>query len=236
MMMNFDMGSKTLGNAVSNSGSTLAGNAIHEVLFKGVEHKVSADGKWEWCIFKFQGVDGGFFSDRNFGFDKDAGVRKKTQYGENPSQYESFMMKVKHLISAVAPDLLEAMQKGEVVFTPKGKSDLFKQYTLFLEEALKPYEGATTSIKLVKNNKGEAQMPPFFASVSRDGGVYMKTNFIGTNLSFTTKEKEAIDRETAAKPSAMPSVSTDLSLGDTETTSAVVEVKNDGDDLLNMQF
>ena len=201
-------------------------------LFKGVEHKVSDNGEWEWCIFNFQGVNGGFFSDRNFGFGKDAGVRKKTQYGENPSQYESFMMKVKHLIRAVAPEVLEAMQKGEITFAPKSKSDVFKQYTLFLAEVLQDAIGRKTSIKLIKDNKGKTVMPPFFAAVGREGDVYMKTNFIGDNLSFTTKEKEVIDREAVAKPSAMPNMSTDLSL-DEPSASVTPET---GDNLMDMTF
>lgn len=231
MTMNFDMNGSNLGNAVSNSAS-LAANKIHEVLFKSLEYSQSKDGKWEFMRIKFQGVDGGFFTDSTFGLDKDAGVRKKTQYGENPSQYESFMMKIKHLLNAVAPELLNKMQAGEITFTPKGKSDLFKQYVTFIGDQLEAYKDAKTTIKLVQNNKGEACFPQFFAGVSKEGIAYMKSNFIGNNLSFSQKEKDAMGKIAAAKPTIMADTSDNLSL-DAESP---VETESSSDDLLNMNL
>ncbi len=231
MTMNFDMNGSNLGNAFSNSAS-LAPNKIHEVLFKGLEYSQSKDGKWEFMRIKFQGVDGGFFTDSTFGFDKDAGVRQKTQYGENPSAYESFMMKIKHLINAVAPELLAKMQAGEIVFTPKGKSDLFKQYVVFIGEQLESYKDAKTTIKLVQNKKGEAAFPTFFAGVSKEGIAYMKSNFIGNNLSFSQKEKEAMGKVAAARPTVMADTNDNLSL-DSETP---VNEASTSDDLLNMDL
>lgn len=227
--MNFDMNASNLGSGVSNSA--LAGNKIHNVLFKGVEYSQSKDGKWEFMNIKFSGVNGGYFTDRVFGLDAKSGERTQGQYGPNPSQYEMLMMKIKHLIAAVAPELLQQMQKGEVVFTPKNKNGIFKQYVEFIGECLKPYIDTATEIKLVTDKKGQPCFPMYFVGITKeDAQTFMRTSFIGKNLSFTTKELEAMEIKEAAKPTTMPSLgNTSLSLGDDDDD-------NKGDDLMNMQF
>lgn len=234
MTMNFDMNASNLGNAV-NTSSALPGNTIQDVLFKGVEYSTSKDEKWEFMNIKFQGVKGGFFTDRVFGLKSDSGQRKQTQYGENPSEYEMLMMKVKHLINAVKPELLKDMPKFQAI---RSKDSLFKQYVNFIGSILQDVIDTETKIKLVKNNKGETCFPPFFAAVSRDGVAYMKTNFIGDKLSFTDKEKELIEKQVSAKPTTMPSVDTDLSLGADMSMGAesVADVPEDDNDLMNMSI
>lgn len=218
MTMNFDMNASNL--STTSAFTPLNSNAIHDVVFNGLEFSQSKDGKWEFMRIKF-GNDNGSYTDTSFGFKPDATVRKKTQWGENPSEYESFMLKVQHLLREVAPALEKQMMDGEVVFTPKKTTDsIFKQYVTFIGSLLDAYKGATVKIKLVTNNKGEACFPPFFASVNKDGKAYRKTNFIGQHLSFTDKELEAIKTATSAKPTVMPDTTDDMSLGGTfETVS-----------------
>lgn len=223
MMMNFDMGNSGYGNGASNF--TLEGNKIHDVTFNGVEYSQSKDKKWEFMRIKFNGKSGGYFSDTTFGLQKDSMERKSTQYGTNPSQYDNLMMKIKHLLTAVAPKLLEQMMEGEIKFTPTNKNNIFKQYVEFISEQLKSYEGTPTKIKLVKNNKGEACFPPFFAGLSQDDVVYMRTNFIGMNLSFTPKETELMNTQAKAKPTVMADINTSMDLNNSE-----------GDDILNTDF
>lgn len=235
MMMSFDMASSNLGNAVNNN-MALAPNKIHDVYFQGVELGQSKNGQWTFMKIKFEGVDGGYYNDTTFTFDEKGKARTQSKFGDNPSQLESFMMKVKHLMVAVAPDLLNRLQTGDLVFTPKGKNNSFQQefiqYISFISEQMKPYIGVKTSIKLVPNNKGVASFPAFFAGVSKAGTVYMKSNFIGANLSFSPKELELIERVSTAKPTVMADTSDNLSLddeGSTVTTDAT-------DDLLNMDL
>lgn len=235
MTMNFDMTSSNLGGAVSTGSFALEGNKIHDVLFKGVDFSTSKDGSWEFINIKFEGVKGGYHNHRGFGFKPDANERKKSQFGENPSEFESFMMLIKHLLNAVAPEVLAEMMEGKVVFTPKKNGDtLFKQYVTFIGELLTVAKDRPTQIKLLKNKKGEAQFPPFFAAVSKDGGVYMRTNFIGENLKFTTKETTDIMVMDAAVPTKMQEEKTDdLSISDDSDSSEVSESK---DDVMNMDF
>lgn len=237
MTMNFDMTASNLGNATSTGSSALAGNKIHDVLFKGVEFSTSKDGNWEFILIKFQGVDGGYFTHRGFGLRPNANERQKSQFGENPSEFETFMMLVRHLLSAVAPEILTDMMEGKTVFTPKkGGDSLFKQYVTFISELLKVAIDRPTQIKLLINKKGETQFPAFFTGLNRDGVVYMRTNFIGNGLKFIDKEMTAIAMATMAKPTVMPSASTDdLSMGD-DTTSSNDTNSEDSEDVMNMDF
>lgn len=235
MKMDFDMSSSVLGNAVStSSANTLAGDKIHDVTFQGFSYSTSKDGSWEFLDIKFNGVNGGSHNHRGFGFKENANERKATQYGENPSDFESYMMLIKHLINAVAPDLLEDMKSGAVKFVPKKSGDsLFKQHVNFIGFLLEKYIGTETQIKLITNNKGEAALPSFFAGLSKDGVVYMKTNFIGKDLKFTDKEVTNIAVRALAKPTAMPATSVDPLMMDNTTTT---EMDAKTSDALDMQW
>lgn len=235
MKMDFDMSSSVLGNAVStSSANTLAGDKIHDVTFQGFSYSTSKDGTWEFLDIKFNGVNGGSHNHRGFGFKENANERKATQYGENPSDFESYMMLIKHLINAVAPDLLEEMKTGVVKFVPKKSADsLFKQHVAYVGFLLEKYIGAETQIKLITNNKGESVFPMYFAGLSKEGVVYMKTNFIGKDLKFTEKEVTNIAVRALAKPTVMPTTSVDPLTMDT-ATAPVMDAKTS--DALDMQW
>lgn len=232
--MNFDLGADNLSNGFSNS--ILEGNKIHNVIFKGVEFSKSKSGEYEFIVIKFSGEEGGFFTHRGFGLREKSGERRMTAFGENPSEFESFMMTVKHLLHAVAPQLLKDMIDKKIVFTPKkGGDSLFQQYVEFISQNTLKYVGVKTQIKLVKNKKGEACFPMYPVGISKDGKVYMKTNFIGENLLFTNKELENIALENSAKPTKMKDDSFDVSLGDSEATSEEPETE-ESDEMIDLAF
>jgi hypothetical protein len=58
-----------------------------------------------------------------------------------------------------------------------------------------------TKIKLLKNSKSqEAVFPGFFASITKEGVVYIKNNFIGPKIAFSTYEIDRIKKEAGAQP------------------------------------
>ena len=53
------------------------------------------------------------------------------------------------------------------------------------------------------NNKGEAQFPGFFSGVSREGKAYIRNNFMGEKLAFSTYELTRINNAATARPTPM---------------------------------
>lgn len=231
-MMNFDLTNSSLGNAVSTS-TQLAPNKIHEVTFKGLEYAVSKNNKWEFMRMKFQGInEPGFFTDVTFWDEgKKPFERQAGKFGENASEFETLQLKLKHLIIAVAPELLEKMASGEIKFALKGKTEIFKQYITFMSKELEEYIDRTTQIKLVANNKGEASFPSYFTIIKEDGRPDLKNNFIGKNLGFSAKEKERMTVQATARPTIMPELNTDLSLDDAPSTENA-----ESNDLMDLKF
>jgi hypothetical protein len=79
-------------------------------------------------------------------------------------------------------------------------------------EVTTPAIGTQTKIKLltrkrVDNNTGEthyeATFPSYFLGYSREGRLYMKTNFIGPKTYFLDKELTAIKKQETEKPVAI---------------------------------
>lgn len=227
MTMTFDMSSSNLGNATNSSGNYLQANKIHHVEFDGIEYSKSKDGKYEFMITKFKDANGASFTDRHFGLTSTSNERKQSQYGANPSEYEAFMTKVKHLMFAVSPEAYQGMMDGTIKFTPKTKNNIFKQYVEFLAATLKPAIGNATEIKLVKDRDGKAAFPMFYTGISKDDETktYLKTNFIGKGLAFTSKELETIKNQTTATPTTMPTTSVEdegaMSIGETTLDEAI---------------
>ena len=71
-------------------------------------------------------------------------------------------------------------------------------------------KGATTEIKLLKNTKGEPTFPGYFAGITKESKAYIRNNFIGSKLAFTTYEAQRIQNEANAKPIAVKSYSAPL--------------------------
>jgi hypothetical protein len=200
MNLSFDGGAAT-----STVVAQLAGNAIHDVTFKGVEAKTieSKDGdKYDILSIKFAGENGAIFEDSIFEPKAGDDQRKKNNFGyENPSNVEEMMFKVKHLLAAVAPKVAEKIEKagGMDVGSWSALRDFVVKYTA---EAAK--NGAKTQIKLISrtDSKGvtRAHFPSFVLGINKDNKAYPKTNFIGATLAFTAKEQAKIDEAATAKP------------------------------------
>lgn len=241
MMMGFDFGGNNLGAATS-SNATLAPYEIHDVKFRGLTFGASKDGKWEFMRMKFQG-QGGWFTDSHFGFDpaeKKSHEREQGRYGLQASKMENLMLKTRHLVAAIAPDLYDKMVNKEITFTPKSKKDLFKQYVEWLGGLLEEYDGVETQIKLVANKKGESVFPGFYSNVSDAGVAELKTNFIGKNISLTSAEKTARENFKSASPTNMGSkvkeAKGEFDMDLDSSSEAPAAESTEGTDTFNMKF
>lgn len=214
-MTNFDFG-MTAGASQNGARQNLEGNLIHEVTFDGCEARDIQGVQDPSKTFKVLDIK---FSNKQGTFTDTVWEPKDTDYedrqgpyGPQPSNVKAMMLKFKHLIDAVNPELAEKVDKGESKLTASSWDGLRKLMVKATENCV----GKATKIKLIKNNKGEAIFP-YFANYDKTGKLYMSTNFIGDNIFWKTKELEKINAAKEAKPT------------DTESTTAVPQSTADID-------
>ncbi len=197
--MNFNF-SETAGISQSSVRKTLVGNKIHEVTFDGCEIRdiqgVQDPSKvYHVLDIKFSNEEGSFthtiWEPRESDMEDTQG-----SYGPTPSNVKSMMLTLKHLIDAVNPELGKQIDKKEKSLNSPNW-DALRQLVV---KATDPGKGTKTKIKLFTRKNGEADFPGFVASYNRNGQLYMRTNFIGNNIVFTSKELDTIKKQEAAKP------------------------------------
>ena len=204
--------STTAGASQSTVKPKLAGNNIHDVKFEGCEIKdvdgVKEPGKvYKQLILKFSNDDGVFehtiweprpedFNRRESEFkNKEGKVEKIPQ----PSNVESMMLLFKHAIDTINPSVAKDIDNKVKNLGAANWDDLRKLVCQILDAG----KGIVTKIKLLKNKNGEATFPGFFAGLTRDGIAYVKNNFIGSKIAFSTYELQRIKNEATAKPTSM---------------------------------
>lgn len=213
--MNFNFN----GNEIAGIGEvrkSLEGNKIHDVTFDGCEAVEFKDGTMKVLRIKFSNAEGSFshtiFEPKD-GDDKDI----DGMYGKQPSRIKEMMTLFRHLGNAVCPELVTFIDNisGNITWDQIRKK---------VVEVTTPAIGTQTKIKLltrkrVDNNTGEthyeATFPSYFLGYSREGRLYMKTNFIGPKTYFLDKELTAIKKQETEKP-----VSISNNIGNIDTFDA----------------
>lgn len=197
-MMNFDFG-MTAGASQSTARKQLEGNNIYDVKFDGCEARDFAGVQDPTKSFKVLDIkfsnEDGYFTDTVWEPTEQDMQDGQGAFGAQPSRVKQMMLKFKHLIDAVNPDLAHKIDTGE----QKLNATSWDALRQFMVKATTPGIGTETKIKLIKNNKGEATFP-YFANYNRSGQLYMATNFIGSNIFWTNKELNRIKKATEAKP------------------------------------
>lgn len=200
----------TAGASQSTSKPRLAGNDIYDVKFDGVEiqdiqgvkdtsqlYKVlklkfsSEEGSFEHTVFEPKEKD---FEDTETEFTNKNGNTEKIK---QPAPVKGMMLLFKHLIDAVNPAVAAQIDKKEIQLTAPNW-DKLRELVISI---LTPVIGASTKIKLIIDNKGEARFPGFFTAYSKEGKAYIRNNFIGMKVAFTPYELTKIKTASTAKPS-----------------------------------
>lgn len=206
---------ETAGTSQSNIKPRLEGNKIHAVKlvscelkdFDGVKdpsqtYKTIAitfgngDGVYEHSIFEPKAED--FERKTN-----SVNTKKGTMDITNPSNVETMMLLFKHIIDSYNPKIAKDIDEKKKVIAAKDWDGL----RLLIQKIIEGSKGKIeTNIKLLKNKKGEATFPGFFANLSKEGVAYVKNNFIGEKIAFSPYELQRIENEANAKPSDMNEV------------------------------
>lgn len=201
----------TAGASQSTFKPQLPGNEIYEVTFDGastedIQGKKDPSQVYKVLKLRFSNEKGQFehtiFEPRPEDFER--GENKTTRNGEvstfpTPSNVESMMLLLKHVIDAVLPAIGKKIDEGEVTLGGKNWEQLRTNVVTVLEKG----KGATTKIKLLSDNKGNARFPGFFTSLNQEGKAYIRNNFVGNTIGFTSYEKTRIDNAATAKPTDM---------------------------------
>lgn len=205
--MSFSFG-QTAGASQSTAKPRLEGNNIYEVKFDGAEIEDIQGVKdpsqvYKVLKLKFSNEDGVFehtiFEPKPNEFERtisEVMVKGVQQNIPQPSGVESMMLLFKHAIDSINPVIASAIDKGEKNLGAKdwnGLRDL-------VAKILNAGKDVNVKIKLLKNKKGEAIFPGFFAAVNKENKAYIRNNFIGSKVAFSSYELDRIRKEATAVP------------------------------------
>lgn len=211
-MSGFSFGT-TAGASQSTAKPRLAGNNIYDVKFDGCElqdiqgvkdtsqlYKVlklkfsNEDGAYEHTVFEPKAED---FTRKENEFTNKSGVKEKIP---QPSNVESMMLLFKHAIDSINPTVAKQIDSNEKNL---GASD-WDSMRLLVAKILDVGKGVAFKIKLLKNKNGEATFPGFFTGLTKEGKPYVKNNFIGQKVAWSTYELDRIRKEENATPTPTP--------------------------------
>ena len=214
----------TAGASQSSSKPRLEGNNIYTVKFDGCETQDIQGVKDPTAVYKvlklkFSNVDGSFehtvFEPRSEDFNRTETPYTDKKTGESktipqPSGVENMMLLFKHAIDVINPKIAKDIDEGTKNLGANDWDSMRKLVSQILDAG----KGAEFQIKLLKNGKtGEATFPGYFTGISKEGKAYIRNNFMGAKIAFSTYEMTRINNEANAKHtkvSSMASESADL--------------------------
>ena len=194
--MNFNLNATT---GAKEAGSVLSAG-IHNATFKGIS-KDSINGK-DGNVYDVMtltlDVEGYGEFKHNF-FEPTSSDRTTSQFGENPSQIEHFLIAVRQIVDALDPKIGAGIDDGSITI-----SGTFSQVVNKVKTLTTPYVGNSVQIKLLPGKNGFAALPGFPARITKTGVLGIATRFIAKeNLVLTDYEKKKIDAARNATPTNM---------------------------------
>ena len=208
----FDLGTTA---GLKDAGKVLSAG-IHNATFKSLafDHFTSQAGKEYDTLLLTLDVDGyGEWTHRFFNpavrdgvEDPTSAQRTSSQYGENPSRIEHFMVSVRQIIDALDPEIGNKIDNDNIVINGKKVSTQglnFTQLAKLLSILSEPYVNTKVEIKLVPQNTGFNDFPGFPARINRAGMLGIASRFIGHDLTISQSEQRKIDAAKNTKPTNM---------------------------------
>ena len=194
--MNFNLSATT---GAKEAGSVLSAG-IHNATFKGISKDSinGRDGNVYDVMTLTLDVDGFGEFKHNF-FEPTSSERTVSQFGENPSQIEHFLIAVRQIVDALDPKIGAGIDDGSITI-----SGTFSQVVNKIKTLTAPYVGNSIQIKLLPGKNGFAALPGFPARITKTGVLGIATRFIAKeNLVLTDYEKKKIDAARNATPTNM---------------------------------
>lgn len=206
--MNFNLSATT---GAKESGSALSAG-IHKAIFKGItKETVTGKDGTDYNVMSLKlDVEGYGDFTHNF-FEPTKSERSQSQYGENPSQVEHFLIAVRQILDALDPNIGKGIDDGSIKL-----SGNFSQIVKAIKGYTDEFVDNLVEIKLLPQSNGFATIPGFPARISKTGALGIATRFIAANdLTLTPTELKKIEAAKNAKPINMASskATTDLLSG-----------------------
>lgn len=208
--MNFNL-SKTNGRAVTR----LKPWTISKVSLKSVELKTgtSSEGRdWKAMQFNFEGEDGIFeykvFCPGEKGDERISGNTNGRDW-ELPSALEQLQLSIAHICTALAPEEFKKLQ-GVELDLPKDFEKLVNAIKKVLAKAI----NVETTIKLIGNSKGYADIPKFVNINRTSKEAFISNNWLGDNLAFTPYEVQQMNKAKNSTPTPVDEVDSTDDSGD----------------------
>jgi hypothetical protein len=180
---------------------------IYKVVLRDItyEHGTSKAGKdWQGMKVSFAGEAGSF--DKTFFCPSEGGDERMS--GESngrkwtlPSNVEVFERTLAHLGENLSPEKYKKF-KGLEFNLP----DEFEKLVVTFKEAMSPAINKETSLKLIANKQGYADIPNFVSISSKTDEAFISNNWIGKNVTFSDREMENMRKAKEAKPSEAPAI------------------------------
>lgn len=197
--MNFNLSATT--GAKEATGSALSAG-IHKAIFKGITKDIvtGKDGT-DYNVMSLKlDVEGYGEFTHNF-FEPTKSERTESQYGENPSQVEHFLIAVRQILDALNPEIGKGIDDGSIKIGGN-----FAQIVKAIKGHTDEYIDNVVQIKLLPQSNGYASIPGFPARITKAGDLGIATRFIAADgLVLTPNELKKIEAAKNAKPTNMAS-------------------------------
>lgn len=205
--------STTAGASQSTSKPKLEGNKIHVVELESCEAVTiqgvkEPDKVFNVLKFRFSNDDGYFektiWEPRPEDFDKRESDYKNPKTGKvekipQPSNVDTMMLFFKHVLDVANKKVAQEIDAEQKSLGAKDWNGL----RALIVELFKNSKGIKSKLKLLKNKDGEAIIP-YFSGMTREGKPYVKNNFFGDKVAFSTYEIDKIKKEANAVVTPMP--------------------------------
>lgn len=161
-------------------------------------------------------------------FEPTSNERTESQFGQNPSQVEHFMVAVREILDALDLEIGKSIDSDTVEVKGKHvniKNLNFNQLIKLLEILTEPYIGKDLQVKLIPQNNGFNAIPGFPARITKTGALGIATRFIGHDLVLNQSEQKKIDAANNARPTNMKQVET----GNVEGLAEALGIEDDSE-------
>ena len=199
---------------LKESGNFLSAG-IHKAKFNGLtlgSITSQKDGSVYQTMTLSLDVEGHGEFTHNF-FEPTSKERTQSQFGENPSQVEHFMVSLRQIFDALDSKIGDMIDNDNVVIKDQNGNDKkvntadldFTKLVKLSKVLTDPYIGTEVEIKLVPQSNGFNSIPGFPAKINRAGALGIATRFIGHNLTLSQSEQRRIDAAQNNRPTNMAS-------------------------------